>query len=171
LESGTRVFTTTSAGRLFDAVAALLGFIRPVTFEGQAAIWLEQLARGSPAAGPYPLPCESGVLDWRPLLRAVMTDRRKGRDTREIARAFHAAIAHGLRDAAMSLGRRYGLDVVVASGGVFQNALLLDELSGYLEEAALSLWINHTVPPNDGGISLGQAALGALGPCTSSRSH
>jgi hydrogenase maturation protein HypF len=80
-------------------------------------------------------------------------------------------VAHGLRDAAVALGRRHRLEVVAASGGVFQNALLVGELNGLLEEASMTLWINHAVPPNDGGISLGQAALGALGPCTSSRSH
>jgi len=170
LESGTRVFTTTSAGRLFDAAAALLGFTRPVTFEGQAAIWLEQLARTTPEAPPYAFPIEDAELDWRPLLHAVVEDRRRGRDPHEVARAFHSALAHGLAAAAVSLCRAQGLDTVVASGGVLQNALLLDELHGLLEQASLPLWINHAVPPNDGGISLGQAALGALGPCTSSRS-
>jgi hydrogenase maturation protein HypF len=63
----------------------------------------------------------------------------------------------------------YRLDTVAASGGVIQNAVLLGELSGLLKRERIALWINHLVPPNDGGISLGQAALGALGPCTSSR--
>jgi len=141
-----------------------------VTFEGQAAIWLEQLARTAPGAPPYPFPLQDAELDWRPLLRAVVEDRQRGRDPHEIARAFHSAVAHGLAGAAASLCRAHGLATVVASGGVFQNALLLDELHGLLEAVSLPLWINHAVPPNDGGISLGQAALGALGPCTSSRS-
>ena len=93
----------------------------------------------------------------------------RGRDPAEIARAFHSGMAHGLRDAAVALCRSHGLGTVAASGGVFQNALLTDELTGLLEAEGLALWINHEVPPNDGGISLGQAALGALGPCTSSR--
>lgn len=71
----------------------------------------------------------------------------------------------------MALCGRHGLDTVAASGGVLQNRVLLDDLVGLLEWERLTLWINHQVPPNDGGISLGQAALGALGPCTSSRSH
>ena len=171
LETGTRVFTTTSAGRLFDTAAALLGFSRPVTYEGQAAIWLEQLARRAPAAAPYAFPLEDEELDWRPMLRAVIDERRKGRDPHEIARAFHSAVAHGLAEAGVRLCRAHGLETVVASGGVLQNVLLLDELHTLLEQASLPLWINHAVPPNDGGISLGQAALGALGPCTSSRSR
>jgi hydrogenase maturation protein HypF len=171
VETGTRVFATTSAGRLFDAVAALLGFTRPVTFEGQAAMWLEQLARASRPVEPYPCPFDGAVLDWRPLLRAVIDDRLRGRDRNEIARAFHRGLADGLCDAAADLCAARGLDTVAASGGVVQNAVFLDDLARSLERRRLALWINHRVPPNDGGISLGQAALGALGPCTSSRSR
>jgi hydrogenase maturation protein HypF len=101
----------------------------------------------------------------------VLEDRLQGRDPREIARAFHLGLAGGLRDAAVALCRAHGLDTVVASGGVLQNTVLLDDLAILLEREHFALWINHQVPPNDGGISLGQAALGALGPCTSSRSR
>ncbi len=169
LQTRTRFFTTTSAGRLFDAAAALLGFTRPVTFEGQAAMWLEQLARASRPVEPYPCPLDGASLDWRSLLRGVMDDRIRGRDRGEIAGAFHAGLARGLRDAAVVLCGAHGLDTVAASGGVFQNGVLLELLATLLERDRIALWINHLVPPNDGGISLGQAALGALGPCTSSR--
>ncbi len=171
LERGTRVFATTSTGRLFDAAAALLGFTGEVTFEGQAAIWLEQLARRSLTVTAYSCPFEDAVLDWRPLLAAMVEDRARGRDLGEIARAFHLGLAGGLRDAAVALAARHRLDIVVASGGVFQNGVLLDELAALLERERLALWINHRVPPNDGGISLGQAALGALGTCTNSPSR
>jgi hydrogenase maturation protein HypF len=169
LEAGTRVFSTTSAGRLFDAAAALLGFVRPVTYEGQAAIWTEQLARTVPPVEPYPFPFDHGELDWRPLLGAVVLDRLRGRPAAEIARAFHAGLAEGLAAAAASFCRALRLDIVVASGGVFQNQLLLEDLAPRLEQLKLDLWTNHAVPPNDGGVSLGQAGLAALGPCTSSR--
>ncbi len=169
LRSRTRVFTTTSAGRLFDTAAALLGFTRPVTFEGQAAIWLEHLARGGNETDPYDFPFHGGELDWRPLLRAVAMDRLRARDPADIARSFQAGMARGLCDAVTALCSAQTVCAVVASGGVFQNAMLVDELAGLLEKHGLELWINHVVPPNDGGISLGQAALGALGPCTSSR--
>jgi hydrogenase maturation protein HypF len=161
---GIRAFQTTSAGRLFDAAAALTGFTRAVTFEGQAAIWLEQLARGTPATEPYPFPWDGAELDFRPLLAAVVRDRRLGREPAEIARAFHSSVAHGLAGAALALCRARALDTVVASGGVFQNQLLLAELAGLLECGRIALWTNHAVPPNDGGIGLGQAALAALGP-------
>ena len=169
LDSGTRVFTTTSAGRLFDAAAALLGFTRRVTYEGQAAIWLEQLARQAPPDAGYECPFDGESLDWRPLLAAVVADRRRGRDRRAIARAFHAGLADGLADAAAALCLAHGVRTVAASGGVFQNGTLLDDVAAALERHRIALWINHLVPPNDGGISLGQAALGALGSCTSSR--
>jgi hydrogenase maturation protein HypF len=169
LESGTRVFPTTSAGRLFDAAAALLGFTRPVTYEGQAAIWTEQVARTAAPVEPYPFPFDHGELDWRPLLRAVAEDRRRGRPRGEIARAFHAGLAEGLAAAGGALCRALRLDIVAASGGVFPNELLLEELAPRLQRAGLELWTNHAVPANDGGISLGQAGLAALGPCTSSR--
>jgi len=161
---GIRVFRTTSAGRLFDTAAALAGFTRPVTFEGQAAIWLEQLARGAPAAEPYPFPFDGTELDFRPLLLALAQDRVRGRGPAECARAFHAGVARGLKNATVALCHAHGLDTIVASGGVFQNQLLLTDLAALLEAERLTLWTNHAVPPNDGGISLGQAALAALGP-------
>jgi hydrogenase maturation protein HypF len=131
-------------------------------------MWLEQLARRSPPVEPYPCPFDGTLLDWRPLLGAVVADRLRGRDPSEIARAFHLGLAGGLRDAAVAICRACRLDTVAASGGVFQNGALLEDLRGLLEGERIALWINHLVPPNDGGISLGQAALGALGPCTSS---
>jgi hydrogenase maturation protein HypF len=159
-----RTFTTTSVGRLFDAVAALLGFTREVTFEGQAAIWIEQLARGAPLTEPYPLPFIDNELDFRPLLLAVARDRARGRDAREIPRAFQRGIAEGLRDALHAISRTHKLDTVVLSGGVFQNELLLEDLKSLLADSSLQVWTNHAVPPNDGGISLGQAALAAFRP-------
>lgn len=156
-----RTFPTTSTGRLFDTVAALLGYTRPVTFEGQAAIWLEHLARTSPPVAPYPFP----DLDFRPLLQAIVDDRLGGRPEAESARAFHRALAEGVVEITRHYCSVYGLDTLVLSGGVFQNQLLLQEILECLErrsEDTLTIWTNHTVPPNDGGISLGQSALAAF---------
>jgi hydrogenase maturation protein HypF len=158
-----RTFATTSVGRLFDTAAALLGFTREVTFEGQAAIWLEQIARSVPLTEPYPFPFIGGELDFRPLLLAVAQDRVRGRNVREIARSFQRGVADGLRDAMIITARAHGLDTVVLSGGVFQNELLLQDLKSLLANGSLTVWTNHAVPPNDGGISLGQAALAAFG--------
>jgi hydrogenase maturation protein HypF len=154
-----RTFPTTSVGRLFDTTAALLGFTRDITFEGQAAMWVEHMARAAGEAGCYPFPFLNGELDFRPLLLAVAMDRIKGRNITEIARAFQCGIAHGVSEAARELARSHNVNVVVLSGGVFQNELLLEDLKAELGNAGVQLWTNQAVPANDGGISLGQAAF------------
>ena len=159
VHKGVRTFATTSMGRLFDAAAALLGFTREVSFEGQAAMWVEHLARPAPQVDPYPFPFDRGELDFRPLLFAVAADRIRGRDRSEIARAFQRALALGLCAAVETLGRARELDTVVLSGGVFQNELLLQDLKSLLSGGRFEVLTNRLVPPNDGGISLGQAAL------------
>src|ERR1700684_3345727 len=160
---GVRTFTTTSAGRLFDAAAALLGFTRESSFEGQAARWLEQLARSAPPLEPYPFPFADRELDFRPLLTNLARDRFLGRDPSECARAFQRGIAHGLFGAVTALCRAHMTDTIVLSGGVFQNELLLEDLKTMLDSTPFQLWTNHAVPANDGGISLGQAALASFG--------
>ena len=159
--SGIRCFESTSVGRLFDAVAALLGFTRAITYEGQAAIWLEQVARTAPSSAPLPLPFTDGELDFRPALDAVIAARVKGRAPAEIARAFHSGLARGLAEGALALCDTHNLATVALSGGVFQNDLLLHDLLDELAPSRLTVWTNRLVPPNDGGISLGQAALAA----------
>lgn len=158
-----RTFTTTSIGRLFDAAAALLGFTREVTFEGQAAIWVEHLAQTALSGAPYPFSFDGREIDFRPLLQALVRDRLRRRDIGEIARSFQSGIATGLCHAVGFLCRNYGVDTVVLSGGVFQNELLLADVKSLLQGNSLQIWTNHLVPPNDGGISLGQAALAAFG--------
>ncbi len=159
LDAKVRSFATTSIGRLFDTAAALLGFTREVTFEGQAAMWLERLASHARTTDAYPFPFVAGELDFRPLLESVIGDRLGGRDKGEIARAFQRGIAEGLRDAAVTLGRAHNVATIVLSGGVFQNELLLLDLKYLLELEHFHIWTNHVVPANDGGVSLGQAAL------------
>jgi len=165
VRKGLRTFTTTSMGRLFDTAAALVGFTRGITFEGQAAMWLERLARTAPLTTAYPFPLLGRELDFRPLLRAVIEDRMRGRSPGEIARAAQRGIAEGLASAIVTLCQAHAcngwaLDTVVLSGGVFQNELLLEDVKSLLENKPVEVWTNHAVPPNDGGISLGQAALG-----------
>jgi hydrogenase maturation protein HypF len=162
VEKKIRSFPSTSIGRLFDTAAALLGFTREVTFEGQAAMWVEQLAGGVASNDTYPFPWAEEELDFRPLLQCVVRDRLKGRPIAEIARAFQRGLAQGSRDAVASICQAGDIDTVVLSGGVFQNELLLKDLRALLKVEAIEIWTNRAVPPNDGGISLGQAALAAF---------
>jgi hydrogenase maturation protein HypF len=162
--SGLRSFATTSAGRLFDTAAALTGFTRAISYEGQAAIWLEHLARTSPASDCYPMPFDGAELDWRQALKAMIAARRAGADPADIARAFHMSVAQGIALTASTLAERYHVSDVVLSGGVFQNDLLLEMLVALLSDSRLRVLTNSSTPPNDGGISLGQAAIAALQP-------
>jgi hydrogenase maturation protein HypF len=140
-------------GRLFDAVAALLGVRETVTYEGQAAIELEQLAGATPA-GPY----EWRFGDTAALVRMVFEDRAAGRPAAEIAAAFHETIAASATDACSEAGDPR---TVVLSGGSFQNLRLLTSTHARLEAAGFRVLVHRRVPPNDAGISYGQAAVTA----------
>lgn len=159
---------TTSAGRLFDAISALCGLRLEATYEGQAAIELEMAAA---AAGPegarepgYPLPVvreEGGpvVLDARELVRGALSDLRAGAAPGRVARRFHLGLADGTAMLCAAEAARLGLDTVAISGGVFQNVLLLERLASRLEASELHPLVPRAFPPNDGGISYGQAAV------------
>jgi hydrogenase maturation protein HypF len=162
VRSNLRCFGTTSVGRLFDTAAALLGFTREITFEGQAAMWLENLAKHVATTNAYPFPFSDDELDFRPLLAAIIRDRLRGGDRSEIARAFQRGIAEGLHDAVSTLCHKHGTNTVALSGGVFQNELLLSDMKSLVKAEGLQVWTNHAVPPGDGGISLGQAAIAAM---------
>ncbi len=162
LNKKVRTFQTTSVGRLFDTAAALLGFTREISFEGQAAMWLEHIARIASDCEAYSFPLNGDNLDFRPLLESLIRDRLRGRPKPEIARGFHLGLAAGLCKAAIQLCETHSVDTVVLSGGVFQNELLLESVKSLLDHEAIRIWTNSAVPPNDGGISLGQAALAAL---------
>jgi len=156
---------TTSMGRLFDAVAALCGLRAAVSFEGQAAMELEAAAA---AAGPlhraYPLPVVGAgtlLLDARPAVRAAADDVAGGATAGQVAARLHAAVARATATACERLARRHGLDTVALAGGVFQNRLLLDDTERRLSDAGLRVLVPRRLPPNDGAISYGQAAVAA----------
>ncbi len=159
-EKDVRCFPSSSAGRLFDAVAALCGFTREISFEGQAAIWLEHQAHQANQSQfncePYPFP----DLDHRRLLRSIVDDRLAGRDVSQISLSFHKALASSLRDVVQRIADRHQTDNVVCSGGVFQNRLLASLLTeSAVQHSNLRFRFNESVPTNDGGIALGQAAI------------
>ena len=117
----------------------------------------------SGSAEPPPADPVAGEIDYRPALLAAAERRAAGRPEAEIARAFHRGLAAALAAAAAELAESAGTATVVLSGGVFQNQLLSGELADRLAAAGLTAWTNRAVPPNDGGVSLGQAALAAAG--------
>ncbi len=162
LQRGVNAPLTTSAGRLFDGIAALLGLHREVTFEGHAAMALENIADAS-ERGAYDiglaLPEADGatVLDWRPLIAAVVADIGKGADPGVMAARFHNALVA----AAVQVAALVGEPRVALTGGCFQNRLLVRRMAEALTGAGMEVVQHRQVPPNDGGISLGQIAVAA----------
>jgi len=142
-------------GRLFDAAAAVLGVRDRVSYEGQAAIELEQLA-GDEAAEPYVCAIEDGVIAGADLIAAAHDDLAAGRPRTQIAAAFHEGVAAAAASACAAAGDPR---LVVLSGGTFQNVRLLRSLRLRLEELGFRVLSHARVPPNDGGISYGQAAV------------
>jgi hydrogenase maturation protein HypF len=166
IERGVGAPLGSSTGRLFDAVAAALGIcFDAIAYEGQAAIELETLARGS---GPRPgyafaVSALDGrlILDPRPLWPALLDDLGAGIDAGVIAARFHAGLADGLCRLAAEAAAGQGIDTVALSGGVFQNRTLFEAVSAGLREAGLLVLSHRQVPTNDGGIALGQAVMAA----------
>ena len=150
---------TTSMGRLFDAVAALCGLRTPGNYEGQAAVELEGIADRS-ERGAYPLPlveADGLALDARETVLAVTRDS----DPALVSARFHNAVAAATAAACVRIAGERALDTVVLSGGVFQNRLLLERTLSALEGDGLRVLVPRLLPPNDGGISYGQAAVAA----------
>lgn len=161
---GPRTVPCSSMGRLFDAVASLLGVRHRISYEAQAAVELEILAvtAGSQSA-ELTLPVgPDGVVDHRPLIRTLAAEIAAGIPAAVLARAFHLAVAEAVADAADLVARRTGVRSVGLTGGVFQNVLLSGLCRTGLEARGLEVLTHHLVPPNDGGLALGQAAIAAL---------
>ncbi len=160
MERGFSAPWTTSMGRLFDAVAALLGIRTVCTFEGQAAMELEWLAATNPGPlpEPYPIPISREspwIADLEPLVRALVEDLRQEKPMPEMAARFISSVV----DVGVRFCERAGLRDVVLSGGCFQNDLMTRALVGRLEVAGFRPLLPAMVPVNDGGISLGQVAV------------
>jgi hydrogenase maturation protein HypF len=159
-ETGLAAPVTTSIGRLFDAVSALCGLRYRVTYEGQAAMELE--AACDPAErGAYELDVFAGVLDPRPVIVAARRDLTRGVDRGVVAARFHHALADATADDCARLAGDRGLDTVVLSGDSFQNRRLLERVESRLARAGLRVLVPARLPPNDGGVSFGQAAVAA----------
>ena len=183
LERGFQCVPTTSMGRLFDAVASLLGIRHTVTYEAQAALELEDLAAdvrasdvrasdvraldvllapGEVTKDRYRFGLDDGsVIDPSPVWAALVADLRAGVATRVAAAAFHDAVAEVVAEAATIVRDRTGSTVVGLTGGVFQNAVLVSATRSRLVERGFRVLTHTLVPPNDGGLALGQAAVAA----------
>jgi hydrogenase maturation protein HypF len=157
--SGLASPVTASAGRLFDAVAALCGIRAEVNYEGQAAVELEAVA-DTAERDAYPLP-GTDLLDARETILAILADLGAGVPVPTVSARFHNGMAQGAARACAEIGRTEGIDLAVLSGGVFQNRLLLERTAEALEGAGLRVIIPRLLPPNDGGIAFGQAAVAA----------
>ena len=158
---------TSSCGRLFDAVAALLDLCRRGTYDGQAAVAVEMAAErgGMVRAYDYALSGERGItrIDYRPSLRALVGDLVKGQQTRErIAAGFHRTIIDAVTSVVIKAAKEYKVKRVAFSGGAFQNKLLAEGLAKASAARGLEVLQHRLLPPNDGSISLGQAMVARL---------
>lgn len=159
-DKGINTPLASGAGRLFDIAAAILGVRTHINYEGQAAVELELAAAG--AAGcvlPYDItPGEPAQLDFLPTFAAMAEAARRGRPRAELAAAFHATVADAIVAMTRRLSRATGIRKVALSGGVFQNMTLLHQVISLMEKDFFLL-LHRQVPPNDGGLALGQAAV------------
>ncbi len=170
---------TSSIGRLFDAVAALIGLRRTAAYEGQAAIELEWLAENEPAGGSYPLeikeestadnPDPAFVVDSRPMIQAIVHDLKHKCDGARIARRFHTTIVEIIDGVCGRIREGTRMSRVVLSGGTFMNALLTAETVERLTGRGFVVYRHQVVPPNDGGLCLGQLAVAASRDSNASR--
>ncbi|HON08951.1 MAG TPA: carbamoyltransferase HypF, partial [Verrucomicrobiota bacterium] len=169
LKDGDTFPRTSSAGRLFDAVASIIGLKQICQFEGQAAMELEYAIGDCKIEDEYPISIvgvEDGkpdknketkflnlMLDWRPLLESIIKDCFNGRSISEISIKFHNSMVKLI----IEVAKRIGEKKIVLSGGCFQNRYLTERAVRKLSECGFSVYCHHSVPPNDGGIALGQA--------------
>lgn len=167
LERGINTATTSSAGRLIDAVAALLGVRAVSNYEAQSAMELEFLAASAVPVADLPggdVALEAGddggvVVDWEPWLRELAVGMERGLSPAGLAAWFHGRLVAG----AVAVAERVGREAVALSGGCFQNRLLLEGAVGKLRAAGFRPCWHQRVPANDGGVALGQAVAGSLG--------
>ena len=163
-DAGLNAPVTTSMGRLFDAVAALCGLRETVSYEGQAAIALEQIADESEQESyqfSIVREADGWIYDWRSVVQGVILDAASGVLPGRISMRFHRALAELLANAAETHRAESGCNIAALSGGCFQNELLLRLGDAALKQKGFTVLINRLVPCNDGGISYGQAAVAA----------
>jgi hydrogenase maturation protein HypF len=167
LEIGLNSPQTSSMGRLFDAVSALIGLRQEVNYEAQAAIELESHA-DQDETGAFLFDFRDGLLDPTPVIRSIVSDLSDGVSVQVIAARFHNGVAQAVLEVCTSAREKHGLDRVVLSGGVWQNMFLMRKTVDLLWGDNFKILIHRKVPANDGGLALGQAAIAAHKILTSS---
>lgn len=166
LQRGVNAPQTSSTGRLFDAVASLLGLCQTATYEGQAALRLEAAIASLQTDEHYPYQLirtpQTLILDWKPMLAALLRDRQQGVETALISARFHNTLVEGMvaiaRQSCAHLQTAPHRLPVALTGGCFQNRYLLERAIAQLRAAGFPVYWHHQVPPNDGGIAIGQIA-------------
>jgi hydrogenase maturation protein HypF len=149
---------TSSCGRLFDAVSSLIGLRQQINFEGQAAIELEMIAAQG-IAESYPFDLDAGTVDFRPAIKRIVADVRAGTPAPVIAARFHNTVAEAIVEVCHRLRSEEKLNRVCLSGGTFQNMKLVERTLAGLRSLEFEVFVHAQVPPNDGGIALGQAVI------------
>lgn len=152
---------TSSCGRLFDAVSSIIGIKDIITFEGEAAISMERVASAN-VSGSYGFEIKGFnpyIIDVKPMIKEVVEDASKGKAISDIAGAFHNTIADIILAVSKNARRDKSIDRVILTGGCFQNALLLGKAVPRLADNGFHVFTHRVVPPNDGGICIGQALI------------
>ena len=161
IDKGINSPMTSSSGRLFDAVSALVGIRKKIYYEGQAAIELEMAADGE--TGEYEFDLreieDNTLILIEPIFRGIVSDLERGVEVESISFKFHNTMAKIILNMCIKLRKTSGLDRVALSGGVFQNSLLLENTYVLLDKNNFKVFTQHRVPPNDGGIALGQVVI------------
>ncbi len=152
LENQVNCPLTSSAGRLFDAVASIIGIRHRNTFEGQSAMDLEFLIPESPQEAAYALQINEEILDFAPTITSILSDLKSGKTPAEISTAFHNSMVNGIVEFAQKIGEKR----VVLSGGCFQNRYMTEHVVTRLHQAGFTPYWHQRIPSNDGGIALGQ---------------
>ncbi|MFN4244879.1 MAG: carbamoyltransferase HypF [Brevinematia bacterium] len=148
---------SSGAGRLFDGVSAIIGISRYSSFEGQSAMELEfSLYSSENINEEYEYDLSGNLIDWRKIVLGIVEDLKRGLPNNFISLKFHKTVVRIILDCIFTISRIKNCNNVVLSGGVFQNSFILDSVVEKLRESSMNVFVNQKVPPNDGGISLGQ---------------
>ncbi len=159
IKKGVNSPLTTSMGRLFDGISSITGLKHKVSYHAQAAIALEQSALWSNESMAYPFTIKDKIIDYRPMIKEILNDLKSEIPKEAIARKFHNSVIEVIISLSDSIRNEVGITKVALSGGVFQNEILLGGAFNELKERGFTPLIHQLVPPNDGGVSLGQAVF------------